>query len=332
MKNTFSFTDLGAAMAIKLRFTAKLPLTWLVRAFFQIIVLMSFSCAHAQYYNGSTLAQVSLNEVISQVQPGTILIIGEIHGQGLIRDQQLSILQSLRTRSLGAENQPKEPLKISVGMEFFNYTDQDIVQKFRRQEIAEPDFLKAINWGGFPFNLYGPQLLFPQENQGERGIALNMPRTVTGVISKQGLQGLSPELQKLMPPQFELGREAYRERFYDLMGGGHIPAEKLANYFASQSTWDETMAWQTLEFMKTNPTHVFVIIVGEFHVQYGGGLPSALQRRINLVDDSSPIKNLNIQTISQIFAEGLSEEDLKKELEPSEKYGPRADFINVVKP
>lgn len=276
-----------------------------------ISVILPLS-ASAQIFDGSTNTQIELNQVIEQIQPGQILVIGEMHGLKPVHDQQMSILKALRDRGH----------KVAVGMEFFNYTDQAFVNDFRKGVLNEEDFKKAINWAAADFNLYGPQLLF-----GEAGFGINIPRFVTSQISKNGLASLTPEQQQLMPPDFMMGSEAYKRRFFDVMGG-HVPPEKFINYFAAQSVWDDTMAWQALNFVKANRDYIYVIIVGEFHVAYGGGLPDRLRWRLN---ESNACTDIEIKTISQIYTEGLTEEEIQKEINPSDLDGARADFIFLSK-
>lgn len=266
----------------------------------------------AQIYDGQTNAQIELNQVIEQVKPGQILVIGEMHGLKPVHEQQMSILQALRAQGH----------KVAVGMEFFNYTDAALIKSFRQGSLSEGDFKTAINWGGNDFSLYSPQLLF-----GDEGFGINMPRSVTSQISKNGLSSLTPEQQLLMPPRFELGNEGYKRRFNEVMGA-HMPPEKFANYFAAQSVWDETMAWQALEFVKKNPDYVYVIIVGEFHVAYGGGLPDRLRARLK---DLDIYHDVDVKTISQVYTEGLSEEEIRSEIAPSQRDGKRADFIFLSK-
>lgn len=272
-----------------------------------LLVILPLS-ASAQIYDGSTNTQIELNQVIEKIQPGQILVMGELHGLQSIHDQQMSILKTLRERGH----------KIAVGMEFFNYTDQALINDYRAGSLLEVDFKKAIGWGSTDFNLYGPQLLF-----GEAGLGINIPRAVTSQISKNGLASLSPEQQLLMPPDFMMGNEAYKRRFFDVMGG-HVPPEKFINYFAAQSVWDDTMAWQALNFVKANPDYTYVIIVGEFHVAYGGGLPDRLRWRLN---ESNTCTNIQVKTISQVYTEGLTPEEIQKEIAPSDLDGARADFI-----
>ena len=123
-----------------------------------------------------------------------------------------------------------------------------------------------------------------------------------------------------MPPDFQLGRDSYKTRFADQMGGHTAP--NIDNFFAAQSSWDDTMAWQSVEFFKKHPDQVLVIVVGEFHVQYGGGLPDRLKARLTAAGiDSSLI------TVSQIMTYGMSPDDIQQSMQPSATEGPRADFI-----
>lgn len=284
-----------------------------VRSF--ILVFSSFLSLSAlsapQYLDGHTLEPVQLTEKMQQIQPGTVLILGEMHNVPAISRQHVDILQALRDQGL----------KVSVGMEFFNYTDQMFVDQYRTGELSDEAFKSLINWGGYDFELYKRQILFPKSELGEFGLGINLSRAVTGAISKGGLDSLTEDQKKLLPPQFTLGRDSYRTRFFEAMGVTH-PTPKLENYFVAQSAWDDTMAWQTVNFLKDHPDHVFVIIVGEFHVQYGGGLPDRLRTRMQAAGLNHPI-----QTVSQILTEGLTPEDIQKEIMPSETEGARADYI-----
>ena len=285
-----------------------------------MLTVLLVSCAsRAQIYDSSGVNELTLDQAVSSVTAGTILVIGEVHGKAPVRDQQLSILNALRTAGH----------KVSVGMEFFYYTDQDVVQDYRKGLLTNEQLIKAVGWTGFDIGLYTPQLLFPRNEFGEAGLAINSPKSLTRQISQQGLAGLTDEQKKLMPPDYLQGNENYRERFYNIMSGGHVPDSKLDNYFQAQSTWDETMAWKSLEFMKDHSDQVFVIIVGEFHVQYGGGLPASLIRRIHVMGLA---EKLNVKTISQISTEGLTTDEIIESILPSIKYGPRSDYLFLVSP
>jgi uncharacterized iron-regulated protein len=256
--------------------------------------------------NGET--PVSLTEALLQVRPGQVVVLGEEHGTMEQAEQQLQILKTLREQGHA----------VSLGMEFFAYPNQSEVDAWRAGALSEADFLKAVQWGqGFPFDAYRAQVQFPNPGS-EFLIALNAPRSLTGQIAKVGIGNLTEAERELLPPDWTLGNAAYRRRFDNLMSGsGHVPtAEVLDRYFAAQSTWDETMAWKAHEFLKLHPEQVLVIVVGEFHVQYGGGLPDRLKAH-----------GLTAHTFSLINLFGATGEEQQAAVAPSSQDGVRADFI-----
>lgn len=275
------------------------------------VLLTSTSCSTwAQLYDGRSLVPAVLTDMTLQVQPGSIVILGENHGLAVHRDQHLQVLQQLRAQGL----------KVSVGLEFINYTDQLSVDLYRSGELNDEQFLSAIKWAGFGFEFYKPQLIFPDVQNGEYSLGLNLSRTITSKISKNGLASLDEADRALLPPNFDLGRDSYKERFM-AAAGSHCKVPE--NCFAAQSAWDDTMAWTAVNFLKAHPEQVLVIVVGEFHAQFGGGLADRIRKRW---------PEAQIKTLSQIWAEGMSEEDIQKELQPSAVDGPRGDYIWVSKP
>lgn len=266
--------------------------------------------AFSQLYDGKNLSETPLNQLIDQVQPGTILLLGENHGLASHRDQHVEVLNALRAKGL----------KVSVGMEFVNYTDQLLLNNYRSGELSETDFLTSIKWGGFSFDFYRPQILFPELQRGETTIGLNIPRAITSKISRQGMDSLTPEEKNLLPPNFELGRDSYRERFM-AAAGSHCRVPQ--NCFIAQCAWDDTMAWKSVEFVNANPDQVLVVVVGEFHVQFGGGIKHRLLQR-------NPAAK--VVTLSQIWAEEMSDEEVREAMQPSAVEGERADFIWVSRP
>lgn len=275
-----------------------------------ILSLVLPKAAFGQLYDGKTLSIVDINDLASRVQPGTLLLLGENHGLTAHRNQHMEVLAALRAAGL----------KVSVGMEFVNYTDQTLLNDYRSERLSEDEFLKAIKWGGFSFDFYRDQINFPEIAKGENTLGLNLPRTVTSKISKNGLSSLLPEDWLLMPPGFELGRDSYRQRFMTA-AGAHCKVPE--NCFAAQCAWDDTMAWQSVKYLTAEPDQVLVVVVGEFHVQYGGGIKHRVLQRF---------PQAKVLTLSQIWAEGMTDEEIQDALKPSDEEGPRADFIWVSKP
>lgn len=276
-----------------------------------ILSLLAGQMAFSQLYDGRTLSISHINDLEAKVRQGTILLLGENHGLAAHRDQHMEVLRALRTAGL----------KVSVGLEFVNYTDQNFLNDYRLGLISESQFLNSIKWGqGFSFDFYREQLNFPSLSGGEFSLGLNIPRKVTSKISKAGIGSLLPEDWALMPPGFALGRDSYRQRFMDA-AGAHCKVPE--NCFAAQCAWDDTMAWQAVNFISEHPDQVLVVVVGEFHVQFGGGIKHRVLQRL---------PGVNVVTLSQIWAEDMSDDEVRAAMQPSELEGPRADFIWVSRP
>lgn len=269
------------------------------------IVFLAKNVANAQIFNGVSQQEASLKQALKNVKPGSILILGENHGLAAHRDQHIQILSKLREKGF----------LVSVGFEFLNYTDQNFIEQYKAGILNESAFLSAVQWKGFPFEFYKQQLDFPSVALTEKALGLNLSRLITSKISKTGISSLTEDEMKMLPPGFSLGRDSYKERFREA-AGAHCP--QFENCFAAQSAWDDTMAWQATEFINLHPEQILVIIVGEFHAQFGGGLEDRLLAR-------SP--NVKVHTISQLWTDGMTIDEINQAMMPSYSEGPRADFI-----
>lgn len=293
----------------------RLPLgarVWLVLAFLvagQTPAPPGHAAGRSGLYHGTTGQATTLERALAAVGPGHVVIVSEQHDLAAHHVNQLAVLLALR----------RVTLRVSVGMEFFYYPDQPWVDRFVRGEIGEDEFLRAIRWGGYPFDWYRPLVLFPRETGGQTR-ALNAPPRLTRAIAQRGIAGLSDEERALLPPGFQVGSEQYFERFAAAMRRhGNLPDAALRSYFAAQSAWDDTMAWQAREFLRAHPDQVLVSIVGDFHASYGGGLPDRLRAR-GVTD---------MLVISQVNRLGLSDDEALKLVAPDLTYGPRADYVWV---
>ncbi|MBI4405712.1 MAG: ChaN family lipoprotein [Deltaproteobacteria bacterium] len=259
-------------------------------------------------YCGKTGRVEHLEEVARLAHPGAVIIISEIHDNVQHHEHQVSLLETV------ARLAPEQSL--NVGMEFIPFTRQAAVDNFLLGKIDEKTFKEEVTWKG-NFDFYRTQILFPASHQGKT-IALNAPSELTSKISRMGLASLTTDEKVLLPPHFELGNKAYFERFKQVMESSHpLPEEKLQHYFEAQSVWDDTMAWTAAQYMRGFPNAVLIIIVGDFHVQYGGGLPDRLIAR--------GVQQL--MTISQVDVTGLSQSEIDALVLPDAHWGQRADFV-----
>ncbi|MCB0412693.1 MAG: ChaN family lipoprotein, partial [Bdellovibrionales bacterium] len=174
-------------------------------------------------YAGDTLEVFSIERVVDEVRAGDVVVLSEYHDNLTHHLHQKEFLEAL------TERHPE--IKISVGMEFFEYTDQNDVDRFLKGEVEEKVFLEEIKWGSISFDFYRPLVLQPLESKGWT-YGINAPRALTSKVSKQGLESLNDQERSLLPPQFELGLDSYKKRFVEVIGGGHpLPERQIERYF-----------------------------------------------------------------------------------------------------
>jgi len=251
----------------------------------------------------------TLKKMTAQIEKGSVVLLGELHHTSSHHNNQLDVINSLI----------EQGHNVHLGMEFFNYTDQYDIYNYTQGLTEKDDFLKKINWSTpETFEFYSP-LVNAVDTNGGAVLGLNIPRPITSKIAKNGVESLTTSEFALLPYPLMYGSDFYFERFSKALAGGHVPEDQIQNYFWSQSVWDDVMSWRALEFMKKSPTGTLVIIVGDFHVAYGGGLADVLKR-----------KGFDkVITVSQTVKGDLSDVEIFDEISPHPKYGQRADWIWV---
>lgn len=253
---------------------------------------------------------LTLQEFVANLNPGELIYIGETHDSQWQHSRQVALLEAV--------TQAKSAVKISVGMEFFEYTKQNIVNSFLNKELSETEFLKQVGWGKNDFSQYREQVLLPASTKG-KCFAINLPRRIANKIAFNGLASLSEDERAALPKDFTQGRDSYRQRFYQYIQEQHgeMDSTELENFFAAQSAWDDTMAWQIQNALAEDLQQILFVIVGNFHVEYGGGLA-----------DRSQARGISKQSVLiQEDVSSLTETELQKYLENDPQYGPRADYI-----
>lgn len=248
----------------------------------------------------------------ANVQAGDVLVLGEQHALGESPSEKIHHGNQHRLLFELARQH-----RVSLGMEFFDYPKQDIVDQYVWGQLPETDFLKQVGWGGNAWPLYRDQVKFAGATGG-RTFALNIPRAISGKVARGGKQSLSADEQALLPPIWEVGSPFYFARFKEVMDG-HLPPEMLERYFLAQSLWDDTMAWQISKNHRNGDDEVFVVIVGQFHAEFGHGLPSRLDR----------YGVEQVKTMIQVEVTDWRAKDLDAAVAADATYGNHADYIWV---
>ncbi len=252
---------------------------------------------------------LTVKEFADLIPPRGQVVLGEYHYQGNIQKAQGKIIKAIVDRHFRYD-------EFSVAWEFLNYTDQTEVVKsflaYRAKEITGLELFKK--W--FP-NSTKPEQNLPYlsfvdvaASLGGEVVAVNAPRKYKRVITADGIGALDPNL---IPPTYEIGSENYLKRFKEAMGG-HVPEEKIKNYFEAQSYTDSIMAHQMMAFSAFD---LQFLIVGAFHSDYLDGVVREIGK--THVNETTTVKivdkaDMDITTYREILL-------------GSRSYGRFADYI-----
>ncbi|MBK3332713.1 PDZ domain-containing protein [Persephonella atlantica] len=213
-------------------------------------------------------------DIIEDGLKSRVIYVGEQHTMFSNHAMQLSIIKGIYS---------KYP-KIAVGMEMFQRSKQDVIDRYLKGEIDEKQFLKESEYykaWKYNYHLYRPIIQFCRENN-IRIIALNADRELVRKVSEKGIQSLSTEEIKKLPQDMDFSNVEYVEYLKGIFsehGSTVTKRKKFINFLQSQIIWDETMAETVAQFLRENPDHKIIVLAGGGHIRFRFGIPSRVERR-----------------------------------------------------
>ncbi|WP_457624083.1 ChaN family lipoprotein [Persephonella sp.] len=216
----------------------------------------------------------TFDDIVKDALNNRIVYIGEQHTMFSNHAMQLNIIKAVY------EKYPD----IAIGMEMFQRSKQDVLDKFINGEISEKEFLKESDYyraWKYNYNLYRPIILFCRKNK-IRIIALNADRELVKKVSDKGIESLSKEEQKKLPSDMDFVNVRYIEYLKSIFAEHKSALKKkkrFINFLQSQIIWDETMAETASNFLKENPDKKLIVLAGGGHIRFRFGIPSRVERR-----------------------------------------------------
>ncbi|MBP1700173.1 MAG: hypothetical protein H6Q41_5361, partial [Deltaproteobacteria bacterium] len=129
--------------------------------------------------------RISFHELLSDVEPSSVIFMGENHDQIEQHHCQVRTLQGLIEKKSN----------VVLGMEIFERSQQSILDQWTEGKLTEEEFLKEVSWEttwGMDYNLY-KGLLDEAKTRRLKVLCLNIERELVRKVGQQGITGLSPE-------------------------------------------------------------------------------------------------------------------------------------------
>ncbi len=210
--------------------------------------------------------------VFAAAPNASVIAFGEFHSHPVGAAAELRMLKAVHAA---------HP-RMALAMEFFERDTQADLDAYLAGELDEPAFVKRTRQSA-DYAKGHRALIEYCKKHGIPVIAANAPRPlVSGYRKFEGDYAayrltLSETELSYVADETSTPDDAYRTRFYDVMG-----PERAPTFFRSQSLWDDTMAESIARFRDLHPDHKVLFVVGAFHVRGGlGALTKYRQRRPN---------------------------------------------------
>jgi uncharacterized iron-regulated protein len=219
-------------------------------------------------------------EILQQLVKAKVVYLGETHDSAEDQQAQLKIIREMQQQNR----------KIAIAMEMFQRPFQSAIDNYLAGKLTQEQLVEQTEYDRrwrFPWESYAPILRFAKENQ-LPVLALNTPSEVTRKVASQGLESLTAEEKKHIPPISEIRTDnaEYRQLLLEVFQQHQKAAQgnstAFERFLQAQVLWDETMAEKIAEFVKANPDYQVVVLAGKGHIIYGYGIPSRVERRLGV--------------------------------------------------
>jgi len=212
---------------------------------------------------------INLKRFVADIQDADVVLVGEWHNHTGIHRFQTELLQSMI-----ADND-----NITLSMEQFTRDKQAIVNAYLAGEIGENTLIKQGNvWPNYTSD-YRPLVELAKTNKIDI-IAANAPKNIIRCIAKEGINYVDklPADERLwLAESINTQDSPYKTHFMASMH--HGDESQNENKFASQVTWDETMAESIVNYLARNPNKKVMHIAGKFHTENGLGTAASILAR-----------------------------------------------------
>jgi len=261
---------------------------------------------HYKIYDVKKGKQITLDEIIKDVNAANVLFFGEEHNDSIGHYLEAELFK----RMINVYQN-----KVALTMEMFHTDVQPIIDEYLNGAISEKNFTKeARAWNNYTD--YKPMIELAKQNK-LNVIGANAAARYSNAVTRDGLESLNKlpasSKQFIAPLPIDTATGRYYDKFIETLGGHNMGGMKV---YQTQNFWDATMAWSIAKYAKKNKDKKIFQVNGRFHSDEKLGTLAKLK-------NYAP--KLNILNISCFSADDFNDPDWKK-------YTALGDYIIVTNP
>jgi uncharacterized iron-regulated protein len=212
-----------------------------------------------------------LKESTENLKSNRIIIVGELHSNEEHHHIQLAVIKALHDAGV----------RVGIGLEMFRHDSQEDLDRWISGDISPAEFHKRYydNWN-YPWPAYGIIFDYARENKIPM-VGLNVGREITQQVARKGFDSLSEEQRGKLEDVVCIVDETYMAFIRKAFGDHSHGKLDFIHFCEAQLVWDNIMAIHALDYLKSNPERVMVLLTGIGHA-LKLGIPAQIKRRSDL--------------------------------------------------
>ena len=212
---------------------------------------------------------VSFENLTTDLAGVRIVYVGEQHTSAAHHEIQLTVIKAI------FKNHPD----ISIGMEMFDVSYQEILDLWSAGKLDRKEFLEKVHWYAswkFDYDLYADILNFIKEKNIQL-VGLNIPFHIPPKIREGGIENLSGDDKKYLPEQIDASDAAHKAYVETIFKTHHFSKRVNFDYFyMAQCVWEDTMAESIARSLKNK---TMIVLAGNGHIIRKFGIPERTFQR-----------------------------------------------------
>lgn len=217
--------------------------------------------------SGRTVTQAELLDSLARAD---VVFVGEQHTDPATHRLELDLLRGLHQRS---------GKRLTLGMEMWERDVQPALAAYLAGKSDEAAFLKTARpWANYRTD-YHPLVEYAKTNDIPI-LATNVPQALASQVGKAGLAALKDAPPEQFAASVQTPHDGAWTRFQAVMqamgdahGGKTMDDAIIARFYEAQCLRDETMAETIWHRLDSAPGCLVLHINGQFHSDYGDGIP-----------------------------------------------------------
>ena len=205
-------------------------------------------------FDTSSNVNIALDQLIQNLKKYRIIMLGESHTSESNHKLQLEIIKGLT----------ESGSSMCLALEMFNPSQDPVLENFIQGKLTEEEFLDQstyFNTWGYNYRYYKPIFDYAREKK-IKMFGVNIERDYASKIGRDGIESLSPEERKNLPP---LDTTNVEHRFYfkvAMQGMDATSPIQFSRLYDAQCLWDAAMGDGAIKVARQNPKSIIAILVG----------------------------------------------------------------------